>query len=103
VYEKTGEGKEELIDAAFKAMDAMELEGFAAEVLAGNYNQLTEAILRAKAAKAEDAVESSGRAGASTGSAFIAKLKSESDGGMYMTTGNDGEKYLSINIGQDGA
>ena len=101
VYEETGEGKEDLRKAAFDAIDAMNLEGHELEILAGNYANLTARIKEYNAAKAGKAIDTSNTSLSSSGAAFLAQENVDGTGGLW-TTEADGQKYLTLHLGDSG-
>ena len=101
VYEKTGEGKENLRKAAFEAINAMGLEGHELEILSGNYATLTQKIKEYNAAKANKAVDTSNKSLSSAGTAFLSKEHISGTGGMW-TTKENGQSFLTLSLDEDG-
>ena len=85
LYQETGQGKAELIDAAIEVIKATNDESMALALAAENYELLTEKIYAYNRAKAGDLKEQSNKAITDTTGAFLAKVSA--NGG---TTGNMG-------------
>ena len=100
VYEKTGEGKNELNKAAIEAADAMGIEGLEVAILAGNYADLTREIKKYNAAKVGTAIDTSKAAVAAGGASFISSegKQDNENGGMYSYT-SGGKTYLALSLG----
>lgn len=97
-YKNIGEGKSELIDKALEVAQAMEIEGAAALILAGRYDELNDRINAKKISTATETVKTSAGSLLSSGDAFLAAENVEGSGGLW-TTEVDGEKYLTLDLG----
>ena len=97
-YEETGEGKQDLIDKGYEAVNAMGIERGELLLLTGQYHELANAIQAAAVKKAQFAVDASKGATTSSAEAFIAKENVEGTGGTWTTSVN-GQKVLALSLG----
>lgn len=92
-YEKTGEGKAELIDAGANLVNSMQVEGAAALLLAGKYEELANKAREAAKEKAKIAVNTAATSMEDAGTRVQASAKKNEKGLIFETgKGKNGDK-----------
>lgn len=99
VYQETGNGKDELLQKSFEAVDAMDIEEGKLMALQGRYTELTEAIRQYNREKAGEASRTSEESLSAAGTAFISKANVDGNNEGMDITSRDGEKALVLDLG----
>jgi hypothetical protein len=84
-YQKTGEGKQECIDAAIKVAEAYGIEGAEILILAGKYEELNKLIREKQALEAKEAKKKTDTAINDTRQALVDAIET---GDGHLSTGN---------------